>query len=182
VDGHSASLHGERGPDLTLLAFGNADAAALTGIVSTLRSRLRPALGVRLLIPDDGDSVAGSLDAGRTEVLVIRPDGLLLARYACAAAIDPQALAAHIRGGGPSVPPAEREVLLPRQALSPAEKVWCSVSDALDDVPPEDHMAFLTRLVLLLALDRPDPSAAAHLIAQAHAPSRLSERPAGSSR
>jgi 3-(3-hydroxy-phenyl)propionate hydroxylase len=167
VGGQSASLHGERGPDLTLLAFGVADACTLTGIVSTLRSRLRPALGVRLLIPDDGDSVAASLDAGRTEVLVIRPDGLLLARYACAAAIDPEALAAHVCGGGPAVTPAEREVLIPRHELSPAEKVWRSVSDALDNVPPDDRVAFLTRLVLMLALDRPDPSTATPLIAQA---------------
>jgi 3-(3-hydroxy-phenyl)propionate hydroxylase len=167
VGGHPASLHGERGSDLTLLAFGNADGRALTAIVSALRSRLRPALGVRVLIPDDGDSVAVSLDAALPEVLVVRPDGLLLARYACAAAIDPQALAAHICGGGPAVTPAEREVLIPRHELSPAEKVSRCLSGALDNVPPGDREAFLTRLVLLLALDQPDPSSVMPLVSQA---------------
>jgi 3-(3-hydroxy-phenyl)propionate hydroxylase len=164
--GRVTSLQAERGPDFTLLAFGHADADPLASIAVALRSRLAPAVGVGVLVPDDADSVAASLGTEPGEVLVIRPDGLLLARYPSAAAIDTEALAAHILSGGPAAPRGRDGVVTPA-SLSQAEQVWRALSDALDEVPPEGREAFLTRLVLLLSLHEPDPEAVQGLVAEA---------------
>lgn len=40
-----------------------------------------------------------------------------------------------------------------RKAVTHAEFVWRTVSEALDSVPPVERELFLTRLVLLAALD-----------------------------
>jgi 3-(3-hydroxy-phenyl)propionate hydroxylase len=166
--GQSTSLHAARGPDLTLLAFGHEAGYALSGLASALRSRLAPAVGVRLLVPDDGDAVAAGLGAGPGELLVIRPDGLLLAWYATATDLDPHALADHILGGGTQVAPGGEEPPAGHHELSPAEHAWRSVSDALDLVPAENRESFLARLVMLLALEQKEPAALRDLIIEAH--------------
>lgn len=164
--GRLTSLHAERGPDFTLLAFGHADAYRLAGIAAVLRSRLAPAAGVRVLVPDNAGRVAESLGTGRGEVLVIRPDGLLLARYPAVAAIDADTLARHILAGGQEEG-GDQPGIVQQKSLSHAEWVWRSLSDALDKVPAEDREAFLIRLALLLSLDQRDPAAVASLIAEA---------------
>jgi 3-(3-hydroxy-phenyl)propionate hydroxylase len=166
ADGRVTSLHAERGPDFTVLGFGHADADQLTTIAAALRPRLAPAVGVRVLVPDDADSVAAFLGAEPGEVLVIRPDGLLLARYPSAAAIDAEALAAHILSGGSEGPIYPDDIVTPT-SLSQAERTWRVLSDALDKVPAEGREAFLTRLVLLLSLHEPDPEAVQGLVAEA---------------
>ena len=167
VGGQPTALHAARGPDFTLLAFGHADGYALTGIAAALRSRLAPAVGAGLLVPDDGDAVAAALGTGPGEVLVIRPDGLLLARYASAAGLDAHALADHILSGGPGKSADEEELPARRHELSHAEQVWRAVSDTLDRVPAANRESFLTRLVMLLALRQEKPSDLQNLVAEA---------------
>lgn len=48
-----------------------------------------------------------------------------------------------------------------------AEFVWRAVSDALDSVEEPDREAFLTRLVLLIALDHLDEASLTRLITEA---------------
>lgn len=62
---------------------------ALEGFAAALRSRLGPAVGCAVLIPDDGERLARALGVAPAEVLLVRPDGLLLARYASAGAGRP---------------------------------------------------------------------------------------------
>lgn len=204
VGARRAGLHAARGPDFTLLGFGAADddraMDALSRVAAVLRSRLGPPVGVQVLATTTDDSstsaaaeatpagvtVASDRDGGLTaalgavpgEVYLIRPDGLLAARYPEAAALgDPELLARHILHGGatrPAVPaaaaaaaaPADRDQPHPA-ALSVAEQVWRSVSDALDGQPPGAAEPFLTRLVLLLALDLKRPDVVASRVAEA---------------
>jgi 3-(3-hydroxy-phenyl)propionate hydroxylase len=175
VAGRLSGLHAERGPDFTLLTFGEAGALAgadaLHAVAGALRRRLAPAVGVRILavgaaacgagvtVIEDGDGqVAGTLGAAPGEVLVVRPDGLILARWAEAIG-DPGRLADHVLGAGGARGDGEQgggyvaggdEV-----GLSHSEDVWRAVSEGLDAVAAQDREAFLTRLVLLLALQAP---------------------------
>ena len=55
-------------------------------------------------------------------------------------------------------------------ALSAGERMWRTLSDAIDAVAPADREQFLTRLSLLLALDQRDPGALAALVAEARRP------------
>ena len=54
--------------------------------------------------------------------------------------------------------------------LSAAERIWRTLSDAIDAVAPADREQFLTRLTLLLALSQGDPGTLAALAADARRP------------
>ena len=183
ADGRVTSLHAERGPDLTLLGFGAETVPALTEAGSVLRQGLAPAVGVRVLVTaaapggplagvttleDGDDTIASALGAAPGEVLAIRPDGLLLARWDSPARIgEPADLAAHILRGGQEDEGGDQPGCVREKTLSPAERAWRSLSDALDEVPAEGREAFLTGLVLLLSLHEPDPAAVQGLVAEA---------------
>jgi 3-(3-hydroxy-phenyl)propionate hydroxylase len=183
VRGRRTSLHAERGPDFTLLAFGRQEAERLTGAAEVLGARLAPAVGVRVLVPDDGESVASALGGRPGEVLIIRPDGLLLGRFASPAALgEPEDLAVHIlRGGarkmagdqlgvvrdGGALDGAALDGTALDRKLSPAEEAWRAVSAGLDEAPAGEREAFLARLVLLLALEQPDPATVPRLVTEA---------------
>ncbi|RCW45916.1 hypothetical protein DFQ14_102217 [Halopolyspora algeriensis] len=53
------------------------------------------------------------------------------------------------------------------QSVAHAEFVWRTVSEAIDTVPESDREAFLTRFVLLAALDHLDADELTALIAEA---------------
>lgn len=212
--GQSWGLHAERGADFTLLVFADGDGAdELAGATAkleefavALRSLLAPAVGVRVLADNEGE-LAGPLGGLPGEVFVIRPDGLLLGRFADVAALgDAGALAGRVLGGGTdsvSIPdgasspdgsitgganspdaaslpaassPADAPVPDAAGTLSTDERMWRTLSDALDAVPADDREAFLTRLALLLALRVADASTFEALVAEARdstAPPRL---------
>lgn len=52
-------------------------------------------------------------------------------------------------------------------AVTHAEHVWRSLSEALDACPEAEHSAFLTRLALLAALDHLTPAELDALLADA---------------
>jgi 3-(3-hydroxy-phenyl)propionate hydroxylase len=162
--GRLSSLHAERGRDFTLLAFSAAPADPLEEFAATLRSRLAPAVGVRVLSDSDG-ALAEALGGRPGEIFVIRPDALLLGRFADAAALgDPGALARHVLGGGDSLgTDGERS----RREPSGGERMWRTLSDALDAVPADAREAFLTRLTLLLAPHARNAAVFAGLVAEA---------------
>jgi 3-(3-hydroxy-phenyl)propionate hydroxylase len=186
--GRLSSLHAERGGDFTLLGFGvGADDAALAAFGSALAARLAPAIGVRVLdgalLNDTDGTVAAALGAAPGEVFVIRPDGLLLGRFINVAALGAaDALAAHILSGGGGMAGAAEEGAaeevgparmssvvsgVSESELSPGERMWRTLSEAIDAVAPAGREPFLTRLALLLAIDQRDPETLAALVAEA---------------
>ena len=148
------------------------------------------------MLDGNGGTVAAALGAAPGEVFVIRPDGLLLGRFSSVAALgDPHALAAHILSGGVTADnegdrapadtlPGEEGVAdagdpgsaVPAASgaaeggLSASERMWRTLSDAIDAVAPADREQFLIRLGLLLALDQRDPENLAALVADAQRP------------
>jgi 3-(3-hydroxy-phenyl)propionate hydroxylase len=184
VAGRPSSLHAERGAGFTLLALSTADSGALAEFTRTLRSRLAPALEAGALIPDNGDQLAATLGVPLAEVLLIRPDGLLLRRCDSVGSLgDPAELARHILRGGtpPAVTTPGRAPLsdtnlsdtglsdtgLSDTGLSDTEQTWRLVSEALDQVPARSREAFLVKLVLLLAVAERDPASVRSQIADA---------------
>jgi 3-(3-hydroxy-phenyl)propionate hydroxylase len=170
--GRLSSLNAERGPDFTLLHFGNgpggvASIGRLEEFATTLRSLLAPAVGVRVLRDSSGE-LAKSLGGAPGEIFVIRPDGLLLGRFADTAALgDPRALARHVLdGGSPGGSDGTDGAAFTREPSS-RERMWRTLSDVLDTVPVDAREAFLTRLTLLLALRSGDAAAFAGLVAEA---------------
>ncbi len=188
-DGSVSSLHAERGADFTLLRFGDAPAGdapagdapagALAEFAAALRTRLAPAVGVRVL-HDTTCTLAKALGGRPAEIFVIRPDGLLLGRFSGVAALgDPRVLADRILTGGgtpdaepvsaPGADLASSAQPAPTEALSPNEQLWRTLSDALDATPAADRDAFLARLTLLLAVRQADPASFAAMVNEAMA-------------
>ncbi len=160
------SLDRLRGQGFGVLAFGVAP-ATLRPAVQRLQARF-PHESVRALVvgpqevtaadgdvvvvaDQDGDLVT-ALAARPGEVLVIRPDGLLLSRHADAGELD--RVAEHLQSGrspaGSSPEPTESHV-----SESTLEFAWQAVSEALDTVEPADREGLLLRALLLLAGDLP---------------------------
>lgn len=114
ADGTETSLNALRGGDFTLLQFApdTADQQVLAETAATLGAALAPAVGVRALAADapgpahpgipqitgTAGPLAADLGAHAGDTLVIRPDGLLLARLT--GRPDAAALAERIRTGG----------------------------------------------------------------------------------
>lgn len=162
--GRSRGLHAERGPDFTLLAFAAGDADRLTAAATELADRLSPAAGVRVLVAPDAADALGAVGG---ELFVVRPDGLLLGRFDGPAALA--GLGDHILRGGA----ARAQAVAPSggteeaSTADPAEHAWRSLGEALDAVPAGAREFFLTKLVLLLALEQADPSVLSASIAEA---------------
>ncbi len=82
------------------------------------------------------------------EVIVVRPDGLVLARGQVE---DLAGLGARLTGRDPN---ATRTTAPDPMTLTPEqvtrEQVWLALSEALDDAPADDRLGLLTRLALLL--------------------------------
>jgi 3-(3-hydroxy-phenyl)propionate hydroxylase len=110
-----------------------------------------PAAAAYVTVVDDGDgALAGAWGAAPGEVLVVRPDGLLLARGRAEEVADLPEL---ILGGG--VPAAGPEGAADEVVAVPAdearrESAWLALSDGINAVPSDDREGFLARLALLL--------------------------------
>ncbi|MBE9373618.1 FAD-dependent monooxygenase [Saccharopolyspora sp. HNM0983] len=151
------SLGTARGSGWSLLAFGLDDAAAhaLAAERERLAEVLAPdevrALAVGGRVPpgavpvvDDG-ALAAALHARPGEVLVIRPDGLLLARLPGPRRL--REVAEHLPVGTAPAGPRAESGTVEETAL---ERTWLTLSRALDGAAESDREGLLTRLALLL--------------------------------
>ena len=113
-----------------------------------------PITGVTELDDRDGD-LAAALGVEPGELLVLRPDGLLLCRLRDDEPL--RQLAVHVRNGTSPTPAGTGPKASSGASATPAppetalEAAWQVVSEGLDRVPRSDHAGLLTRLVLLLA-------------------------------
>ncbi|MGK5115069.1 FAD-dependent monooxygenase [Geodermatophilus sp. CPCC 205506] len=157
----SSSLDAERGTGFAVVGVGVA-AAELAAGVDRLAGELAPEPVRALLVgPPDGPvpgggivledpdgAVAGAFGAEPGEVVVVRPDGLLLCRLPGPAGLADGAAA--VRAG--RAPAGTRPVREPdRPAETDLETAWRVLSEGLDRASADGREAFLTRLALLLA-------------------------------
>lgn len=111
-----------------------------------------PGTAAYVTVVDDGDgAVAAAWGAQPGDVLVVRPDGLLLAR----GRVDELAgLPQRVLAGGVVVEseagPADAVVAVPADEAR-RESAWLALSDGINAVPSDDREGFLARLALLLA-------------------------------
>ncbi|MBB3082411.1 FAD-dependent oxidoreductase [Geodermatophilus sabuli] len=170
ADGKQTSLDEVRGSGFAVVATGLDPGVGATA--ARLRDELAAALPrehVTLVLagPDTGrpasvalseesaEALAGAWGVRPEEVLVVRPDGLLLARGSAA---DLTGLSAQLLAGGGGAVHATGAVA-PVVPQAPAEArreaAWLALSAGIDAVPVDDREGFLARLALLLA-DRID--------------------------
>ena len=112
--------------------------------------------GYVAVVDDVDGEVASAWGAEPGEVLVVRPDGLLLARGPVESLTG---LPKHLLRGGTVAAQAgeagETLVALPA-AEARREAAWLALSDGINAVPADDREGFLARLALLLG-DQTDP-------------------------
>ncbi len=170
-DGERASsLHHERGTGFSVIGVDVAAPALAAGaqaleadlypepvhavLVNRSAATGPPITGVTELDDRDGD-LAAALGVEPGELLVVRPDGLLLCRLRDDEPL--RQLAAHVRNGTSPTPAGTGPKTSSGASATPAppetalETAWQAVSEGLDRVPRSDHAGLLTRLVLLLA-------------------------------
>ena len=112
------------------------------------------------VVTDADGTLARALSAAAGDVLVMRPDGLLLARCRAHELGLLDAVADRLLAGGTPMttnPGPAHPHLAPTQAALDAELIWQDLSKTLDATSPSEREGFLTRLVLLLALDHDNP-------------------------
>ena len=171
ADGKQTSLGELRGTGFAVFGVGldTEQAAAAAQLRDALSSALAPEdVAVALVCRDAGDpgyvavvddvdgEVASAWGAEPGEVLVVRPDGLLLARGPVESLTG---LPQHLLRGGTVAAQAgqagETLVALPA-AEARREAAWLALSDGINAVPADDREGFLARLALLLG-DQTDP-------------------------
>ncbi len=162
------SLNRVRGQGFGVLAIGVA-AAALSPAVERLQARFPHesvqgiAVGPQVGASDDTVAVVADRDGALVaalggqpgEVLVIRPDGLLLSRHRDATELD--GVAAHLHEGT-SPTGSSPESTDATRSDSVLELAWRTVSEALDSVEPADREGLLVRAMLLLVDGSPADS------------------------
>jgi 3-(3-hydroxy-phenyl)propionate hydroxylase len=168
----SSTLRAVVGTGFGLVGVG-VDPAVVEGAAKQVQDRLGEAVEARAVlvthadgpsgsvvaqISDPYDEVAASLGASKGDVVVLRPDGRVLARVP--ETDDVAAVLDVVFTGTPRPAPAG----LGREPVEPAEgdragevrlveTAWQAVSGLLDSTPPEDRERVLVRLAMLLALD-----------------------------
>lgn len=171
ADGKQTSLGELRGTGFAVFGVGldAEQSAAAAQLRDALSSALAPEdVAMALVCRDAGDpayvavvddadgEVASAWGVEAGEVLVVRPDGLLLARGTVESLAG---LPQHLLGGGTVVARAgqaeETLVALPA-AEARREAAWLALSDGINAVPADDREGFLARLALLLG-DQTDP-------------------------
>ncbi|MEP9384242.1 FAD-dependent oxidoreductase [Nocardioides cheoyonin] len=156
VDGKQTSLHELRGTGFGVYAVGPLapEDAAAVGVVRGGLADALPHEQVSTIVLEagaDGGSAA-AWQAAPGEVVVVRPDGLVLARgRATDLARTVGELAVRVRTGGVSTgsTAADPVTLTPEQEAR--EQVWLALSEALDGT--EDPKGLLARLALVLGAE-----------------------------
>ena len=94
-------------------------------------------------------------------VVVLRPEGLVLAVLAPEEPTDPARIAAGVASGRTgSEYVSERRTRTPDPEAETVETVWRGISEGLDAAADdESRIAFLSKAVLLLAMNHPEPTA-----------------------
>lgn len=118
------------------------------------------------VVADEDGSVRAGWGAQRGEALVVRPDGLLLARGPVRALADlPSAVRAGRHGGEHAGPPPHEPV---PEDVARREAAWLALSDAIEAAGAGDREGLLARLALALG-DRVTPQEFAQALALAAA-------------
>jgi 3-(3-hydroxy-phenyl)propionate hydroxylase len=136
------SLNASRGTGFGLLAFG-VDGAVLEALAGELRCKLAPETVTATLLDVD---TAHAIGARAGEFFVVRPDGLVLARFTDSAHLA--RVADHLDAGTAPVGATVAGTDGGNREDRRRENVWLGLSEALDQVA--DREGFLTRLAMLL--------------------------------
>lgn len=169
-----------RGTGFAVIAVG-ADTATLEATAEQARQlaeRLAPERVTAIALDPRGeapagmsvitdDDLAGDLNVAEGEVLVVRPDGLLLARLADTGSIA--SVADVVRSG--AAPHAGQETpswpdVVPED-VKHRENVWLTLSRAIDAAGAADEAGFLTRLAMVLGAQLDEETFTAALAAAA---------------
>ncbi|MDQ4008025.1 MAG: FAD-dependent monooxygenase, partial [Actinomycetota bacterium] len=130
------------------------------GVPVDERTRVAEAVRARFGCPDVADVDGAVLDAGAVahvlgdlarETLVIRPDGLVLARLIPGEPLAGAPFSASGEARPPAAPPGSRP------AASGPERVWTLLSEAIDVMPAQNREQHLTRLLMSLAITQCTP-------------------------
>lgn len=165
ADGKESSLGELRGSGFAVFGVdldpGSVDAAsrlrdalaaalAPEDAVMALVSREPGATAYVTVVADNDGALGASWGAQPGEVLVVRPDGLLLARGPAGDLTDlPQRLLSGGRAHEPVVGETDSIVTVPADEAR-REAAWLTLSDAITAAPSDDREGFLARLALLL--------------------------------
>ncbi|RSH76722.1 uncharacterized protein EHS24_005298 [Apiotrichum porosum] len=148
IDGVETSLNKARGYGFGVFAIAPVDHAEVDSVVSRIQTAL-PHEQIKAVVLEQGSDggCAAAWNAKAGEVVIVRPDGLVLSRGL------PSQLGAfdvRLRGLKLGVNEATDPVLSTPEQLS-RESVWLQLSKALDST--DDKAALMTRLALVLGAE-----------------------------
>ncbi|GMK58646.1 hypothetical protein CspeluHIS016_0600880 [Cutaneotrichosporon spelunceum] len=157
VDGKVTSIHTARGSAFGVYAVAPFDEKKVEAIAERFRKALpHEKTKVLPIIPGQDNGTAESWCAAPGEIVIVRPDGIVLSRgqpdeIAAVETWVKRGIAEAPRGG---TPPAKDPILLSEDQVN-REKVWLQLSEALDQT--SDKYKFLTQLSIVLgALTGPE--------------------------
>lgn len=171
VDGKVTSLHTIRGAAFGIYAVGSCNAKAVEAVADRLRKALPKEKTVVIALEEGKDNgAADAWGAKSGEVVVVRPDGIVLARGQPEdiPAIDKwlkRGIAEAPRAG---TPPAADPILLSEEQIA-REQVWLQLSEALDQA--NDKYKLLTQLSIVLGAQA-GPDKVAQIISRLNAASK----------
>ena len=143
VEGTATSVHDVRGPGFSVIT-GPAGAPTAGRVRDDLAAAL-PGEQVRLVVVDDRDALAAwSLEP--RDMLVVRPDGIVMARGSSIQNIDHVITAPGIHRQEATIDPPE----IASSVAAERERRWLALSELIDATPAEERTLMLTRLALLV--------------------------------
>lgn len=157
LPGLGTTLHDATGPGFTVIGTpGTAELARRTADAFAARF---PAEGATALELSAADRELLGVEGGH--VVVVRPEGLVVAVLAPEETTDPAGIAAGVAAGHTGSEPAgERRTRTPDPEAETVETVWRGISEGLDAADDDEaRLAFLAKAVLLLAINHPEPAA-----------------------
>jgi 3-(3-hydroxy-phenyl)propionate hydroxylase len=151
------TLYDATGPGFTVI--GTPGTAELTRRTTGAFAAQFPAEGATALELSAADR--GLLGIEGEHVVVVRPEGLVVAVLAPEETADPAGIAAGVAAGRTdSAHVTERRTRTPDPEAETVETVWRGISEGLDAAEDDAaKIAFLAKAVLLLAMNHPEPAA-----------------------
>jgi 3-(3-hydroxy-phenyl)propionate hydroxylase len=152
-----STLYDATGPGFTVIGTpGTAGLARRTAEAFAARFPAEGATALELSAAD-----RGLLGIEGEHVVVVRPEGLVVAVLAPEETTDPASIAAGVAAGRTgSRHVTERRTRTPDPEAETVETVWRGISEGLDAAEDDaGRIAFLAKAVLLLAMNHPEPAA-----------------------